>query len=252
MNVNENNCQPEVKKSNSKAAATTPVSEPVRAPASTCVLEQAAVANQVTERIADQKVHSFTHQELFTMVPGLKRTFTQKTEAADGFMAMQFLGTSIGTAVGLPAHLYVTSCSRITAKVNGHLVQTFLDAGSEINMMNYKIAEICGIPIHCEVTLEMQTADSEKAPFYSCAEDVEVKIAGIISTLSIFVTEGVENELILEHLWEQVVEANTFSQADGSVEWTIHNFKKKVMFLDCFSKTTPLHTEKDVFSATLN
>ena len=76
MDVDENNCQPEVKKFNSKAVAATPASEPVRAPASACVLEQAAVANQVAERIADQEVHSLTHQELFTMVPGLKRTFT--------------------------------------------------------------------------------------------------------------------------------------------------------------------------------
>ena len=45
MNVNENNCQSEVKKFNSKAVAITPVSGPVKAPASAHVLEQAAVAN---------------------------------------------------------------------------------------------------------------------------------------------------------------------------------------------------------------
>ena len=45
MNVDEDNCQPEIKKFNSKAAAVTPASEPVRAPAFTCVLKQAAVAN---------------------------------------------------------------------------------------------------------------------------------------------------------------------------------------------------------------
>ena len=118
--------------------------------------------------------------------------------------------------------------------------------------MNYKVAETCDIPICCEVTLEMQTADSRKAPFYSCAENVEVKMTDVISTLSIFVTEGVENELILEHLWEQAVEANTFSWADESVEWTIHSFKKKIMFLDCPFETTSLHAEKDIFSATLN
>ena len=53
MNVNKNNCQLKIKKSNSKAAVITFVSEPVRVPASACVLEKAAVANQITERIAD-------------------------------------------------------------------------------------------------------------------------------------------------------------------------------------------------------
>ena len=118
--------------------------------------------------------------------------------------------------------------------------------------MNCKVAEACDIPIHCEITLEMQTADSGKAPFYSCAEDVEVKMADIIFTFSIFVAEGVENELIFEHFWEQVIEVNTFNWADESVQWTIHSFEKKIMFLDCLSEVTSLHTEKDIFSATLN
>ena len=122
MNVDEDNCQPEVKKSNSKAAATTSASEPVRAPAFICMLEQAAVANWVAEKIVDQKVHDLTHWKLFTMVLGLKRTFMWKTEAADGSVAVQFFGISIGTMVELPAHLYATSCSKITAKVNECLV----------------------------------------------------------------------------------------------------------------------------------
>ena len=77
--------------------------------------------------------------------------------------------------------------------------------------MNHKIAEICDISICCEVILKMWTADSEKAPFYSCAENVEVKVADVTSILSIFIAEGVENELILECPWEQVVETNTSS-----------------------------------------
>ena len=78
-------------------------------------------------------------------------------------------------------------------------------------MINYKITEVCDIFIHCKVTFKMQTADSEKAPFYNCAENVEMKMTGITSTLSIFVTKGVENELILEHPWEQAVEINIFN-----------------------------------------
>ena len=124
---------------------------------------------------------------------------------------MQFLGISINITVGLPAHLYVTLCSKIAAKVNGHLIQTLLNAESEINIMNYKIIKICDISICCEVTLKMKTADSGKTSFYSCAENVEVNITDIISILSIFVTEGVENELILECSWKQAVKINTFS-----------------------------------------
>ena len=45
MNVDKNNCQPEIKKFNGKAAVTTSVSEPVRISAFACVLKQAAVAN---------------------------------------------------------------------------------------------------------------------------------------------------------------------------------------------------------------
>ena len=45
MNVNEDNCQPKVKKSNSKAVTATPASGPVRAPVSACMMKQAAVAN---------------------------------------------------------------------------------------------------------------------------------------------------------------------------------------------------------------
>ena len=84
--------------------------------------------------------------------------------------------------------------------------------------MNYKIIKIYSISIHCEVTLKIWTADSEKAPFYNCAENVEMKMAGITSTLFIFVAERVENELILEHLWEQTVEINISNQTNESVE----------------------------------
>ena len=120
--MDEDNCQPEIKKFNSKAVATTPVSEPVRAPAFAHVLKQVTVANQIAEKIVNQKIHSFTHQKLFIIVSGLKRTFTQKTEAADDFMIMQFLNINIDITVELPAHLYATSCSRITAKINEYLV----------------------------------------------------------------------------------------------------------------------------------
>ena len=163
-----------------------------------------------------------------------------KTEAADDSVTVQFFDISISITIELPACLYATSCSRIAAKINKHLIQTLLNAESEINMMNCKIIEICDISICCEVTLKMRTADSEKMLFYNCAENVEVNVTDIISILSIFVMEGVENELIFEHFWEQAVEINTFSWADGSVEWIIYNFEKKIMFLDCSFETTSL------------
>ena len=122
MNMNEDNCQPEIKKSNSKTAATTPASESVRAPVSACMMEQAAVANWVTERIADQKIHSLTHWELFTIVSGLKRTFMWKTEAADDSVTVQFFDINIDTTGKLPACLYTASCFRIAVKINKHLI----------------------------------------------------------------------------------------------------------------------------------
>ena len=84
--------------------------------------------------------------------------------------------------------------------------------------MNYKIAEVCDIPICCEVTLEMWTADSGKTLFYNCVKNVEMKMADIISILFIFVTEGVKNELIFKCLWKQAVEVNIFSQINESVQ----------------------------------
>ena len=39
MNVNEDNCQPKIKKSNNKTAVITSVSEPVRAPVSACMMK---------------------------------------------------------------------------------------------------------------------------------------------------------------------------------------------------------------------
>ena len=124
---------------------------------------------------------------------------------------MQFFGINIDIMIELPAYLYTASCLRIAAKINEHLIQTLLNAELEINIMNHKVAEVYDISIYCEVILEMQTADSGKVFFYNCAENVEVKVVDVISILSILVAEGVENELILEHLWEQVIEINTFS-----------------------------------------
>ena len=118
--------------------------------------------------------------------------------------------------------------------------------------MNYKIVEICDISICCEVTFEMQTADSGKAPFYSCAKNVKIKMTDVISTLFIFIAERVENKLIFKHFWEQVVEINIFSWVNEFVEWIIHSFKKKIVLLNCFLEITSLHTEKNIFSATLN
>ena len=133
-------------------------------------------------------------------------------------MIVQFFGINIDITIELPACLYITLCSKIAAKINGHLIQTLLNAESEINIMNCKVVEIYDISICCEVTLKMRTADSEKVPFYNCAENVEMNMTDVIFILSIFVAEGVENELIFEHLWEWVIEANTFNQADGFVE----------------------------------
>ena len=118
--------------------------------------------------------------------------------------------------------------------------------------MNYKVTEVCDISIHCEVTLKMRTVDSGKASFYSCAENVKVNVTDIISILSIFVAEGVENELIFKCFWKQMIETNTFNWTDEFVEWIIHSSEKKIMFLNCFFETTLLYTEKDIFSATLN
>ena len=89
-----------------------------------------------------------------------------KTEAADDSVTVQFLDININITVELPAYLYATLCSRIAVKVNKYLIQTFLNTESEINMINYKIIEVCDISICCEVTLKMRTADSEKVSFY--------------------------------------------------------------------------------------
>ena len=134
-----------------------------------------------------------------------------KTETADDSVIVQFLDISIDITVRLSAHLYAALYFRIAAKINECLIQTLLNAESEINIMNHKIAEICGISICCKVILEMQTADSEKVFFYSCAENVEMKMIDVISTFFIFVMKEVENELIFECFWEQAVEVNTFS-----------------------------------------
>ena len=115
---------------------------------------------------------------------------------------MQFFSISIDIIIKLFAHLYALSCLKIAVKINKCLIQTFLNAESEINMMNCKIVETYNISIHCEVTFEMRTADSKKASFYNCAENVEVKITDIISIFFIFIMKGVENELILEHFWK--------------------------------------------------
>ena len=118
--------------------------------------------------------------------------------------------------------------------------------------MDCKVAEVYDIPIHCEVTLEMWTADSGKVPFYDCAENVKMKVADVTSTLFIFVAEEVENKLIFKCPWEWAVEANTSSQVNESVQWTICSSEKKIIFLDCPPEATSLCTEKNIFSATLN
>ena len=77
--------------------------------------------------------------------------------------------------------------------------------------MNCKIIEACDISICCEVTLKIKTADSRKASFYSCAEDVKMNVTDVTSIFFIFVAEGVENELTFKCLWEWAVEINTFN-----------------------------------------
>ena len=113
---------------------------------------------------------------------------------------MQFLNININTTVELPAHLYIILCLKITAKINKHLIQIFLNAESEINMMNHKIAEIYDISICCEVTFEMKTVDLRKTFFYNYTENVEVNITDITFILFIFITKGIENELIFKCL----------------------------------------------------
>ena len=68
--------------------------------------------------------------------------------------------------------------------------------------MNHKIIKICGISIHCEVILEMQTVNSEKVLFYNCAKNVEVKMVDVTSIFFIFIAKRVENELIFKYPWE--------------------------------------------------
>ena len=147
----------------------------------------------------NQKIYSFTHWKLFIMISDLKRTFMWKIEAVDDSITVQFLDISIDITVELPVYLYVTSCLRIAAKINEYLIQTLLNAESEINMINCKIIEICNILIYCEVTFKMKTADLRKAFFYNCTENIKVNVTDIISTFFIFVVKRVENELILEH-----------------------------------------------------
>ena len=175
-----------------------------------------------------------------------------KIETADDFVTVQFFNININITVELPAYLYAVSCFRIAVKINKHLIQTLLNAESKINMINYKIVKICDILIYCEVIFKMWIADSGKVLFYNCTENIKMKMADVTFILSIFVVKGIENELILECPWEQMIEANTFSWVNESVQWTICSSEKKIMFLNCFSKATSLCAEKNVFSAILN
>ena len=77
--------------------------------------------------------------------------------------------------------------------------------------MNCKIIKICNIFICCEVNFKIQTADSGKAPFYNCTENVKIKMINIIFTLFIFIVKKAENKLILKYSWKQAVEINIFN-----------------------------------------
>ena len=78
---------------------------------------------------------------------------------------MQFFNISINITVKLPACLYIILCLRIAVKINEYLIQTLLNAESEINMMNCKVIEVCDISIYCEITLKMQTVNLRKVFF---------------------------------------------------------------------------------------
>ena len=56
------------------------------------------------------------------MISDLKRTFTQKTEAADDSVTVQFFDINIDTTIELPACLYAALCSRIAVKINECLI----------------------------------------------------------------------------------------------------------------------------------
>ena len=70
----------------------------------------------------NQKIHSFTYQKLFIITSDLKKTFMLKTKAVDNFVIMQFFNININITVELSAHLYITLCSKITAKINKYLI----------------------------------------------------------------------------------------------------------------------------------
>ena len=115
-------------------------------------------------------------------------------------MIIQFFNISINITVKLSACLYIILCSKIAAKINEYLIQTLLNAESEINIMNYKIIEVCDISTCCKVILKMRTADLKKISFYNCAKNVEVNVIDVIFIFFIFIMKKVENELIFEHL----------------------------------------------------
>ncbi|GBE78906.1 Retrovirus-related Pol polyprotein from transposon 412 [Sparassis crispa] len=179
-------------------------------------------AHAIFSRMLDVVVPNVTVGELLAVSPDLCKEAIDHSRMHRIATAPQSALSAI-TSLTLPSVDHATPLREIAVSINGKLVLSLLDEGSEIVVIQQDLCEELGLHINETMRMNMETANRGKEPLPGCVEMLEINVEGIRTWAHAYVVPNAPYRLLLGRPWQKHARLHKHEFEDENVFITVHD-----------------------------
>ena len=139
----------------------------------------------------------------------------------------------IVTCVAFLRLMYVVVCSIVSVMIENIKIKAMFDSGAEVNCMFKRLTDVAQLSVRQNINIIMINVIDERARFFDVCEAVLISIDNIMISISVFVVERSDHELLLKKSFQRVAYINSINMNDKSREMILYslNEEERMSFL---------------------
>ena len=145
--------------------------------------------------------------------------------------------------------MYAVACSTMNVSIDDVKIKTLFDNDVEINCMSKRLTDATQLSIRQKISIVMMSFINERARFFDVYESIFVSIESIIISISIFVIERSDHDLLFDRFFQRIARMSVINMNNDSLKMMLHslNDEKWMNFLKMFAEHINNKNKKFVF-----
>ena len=146
--------------------------------------------------------------------------------------------------------MYAVACSTVSVMIENIKIKAMFDNGAEVNCIFKRLVDAAQLSVRQSINIIMIGVTDERARFFNVCEAVPISINSITISVSVFVVERSDHELLLERPFQRVARMSSINMNDELFKMILHslNEKKRVSFLKVPAEHVSNKGEESVFA----